>query len=54
MVYNTQNHWVCGLCQSSGTLNNYKTQRFGNLARFRLRVRGGRHILCWIPYEDLT
>jgi hypothetical protein len=20
------NHWVCGLCPSSGTLNNYKTR----------------------------
>jgi hypothetical protein len=21
-LYNTQNHWVCGLCPSSGILNN--------------------------------
>jgi hypothetical protein len=26
--YHTQNHWACGLCLSSGILNNEKTQRF--------------------------
>jgi hypothetical protein len=30
MVYNTQNHWVCGLCPSSGILNNYETERYRN------------------------
>jgi hypothetical protein len=24
-VYNTQNHWICGLCPSSGIVNNQET-----------------------------
>jgi hypothetical protein len=27
LVYNSQNHCICGLCPSSGILNNYKTFR---------------------------
>jgi hypothetical protein len=34
MVYTTQNHWVRGLCPSSGILINLKTQRFGKLDIF--------------------
>jgi hypothetical protein len=30
IVYNTQNQWVFGLCQSFETLNNQKTQRSEN------------------------
>jgi hypothetical protein len=24
-MYNTENHWVCGFCSTTGILNNYKT-----------------------------
>jgi hypothetical protein len=34
MVHNIQNHWAPGLCPSSGILNNYNTQRFGNRMSF--------------------
>jgi hypothetical protein len=37
----TENHWVCGLCPSSGILNKLKTQRFGNWICFRPQVREG-------------
>jgi hypothetical protein len=30
MVYNTQNHWVCGFSPPPEVLNNWKKQRFGN------------------------
>jgi hypothetical protein len=54
--YNTKNHWVSGLCPLSGILStsNYRTQRFGNWIYFRLQVRGERHLLCWVPKEELT
>jgi hypothetical protein len=45
---NAQNEWVCGLCQSQGILNNWKTHRFGNWTCFRLQIRGGIHLLCWV------
>jgi hypothetical protein len=32
-----------------GIQNNYKTQNFGNWVCFRLLVRGGIHLLCWVP-----
>jgi hypothetical protein len=38
MVYNSQNYWVFGLCPSSGTIEIYKTQRFGNWICFRPQV----------------
>jgi hypothetical protein len=34
MVYNTQNHWVCGLRPSFGILNNKKNQAFRKLGLF--------------------
>jgi hypothetical protein len=34
MVHTTKNHWVCGLCPSSGILNNYKTTTFRKLDLF--------------------
>jgi hypothetical protein len=37
MVYNTQNHWVFGLCPSPVILGNRK--RFGNWMCFRPQVR---------------
>jgi hypothetical protein len=37
-----QKHWICGLL-SSGILNNWKTQIFGNWISFRLQVMG-RHL----------
>jgi hypothetical protein len=40
MLYDTQNHWDCGLCPSSGILRNCKTQRFGTWICFRLQVMG--------------
>jgi hypothetical protein len=30
VVYDTQNHWACGLCPSPEILNSYTTRRFGN------------------------
>jgi hypothetical protein len=48
MAYNTQTHWVCGLCPLSGIVNNYKMQHFGNWIYFHLQVKGGRHLLCWV------
>jgi hypothetical protein len=36
-----QNQWVSGLCPSSGILNSYKTQRFGNWICSRLQASGG-------------
>jgi hypothetical protein len=30
IVYNTQNYWLWGFCSSSGNVNNWKRQRFGN------------------------
>jgi hypothetical protein len=44
-----QNHWVFGLCPSSGIPEN-KTQHFGNWISFRPRLKGeGRHLLNWVP-----
>jgi hypothetical protein len=34
MVYNTQNHWVYGLCPSSGSLNTRKHNFFSKLGLF--------------------
>jgi hypothetical protein len=45
MVYNTQNHWVCGLCPLPGILDDQKTEPFGSWICFRLQVKGGRHLL---------
>jgi hypothetical protein len=50
----TENHWASGLCPSFGILNNCKTQRFGNWNCFRLQVREGKHLLCWVPQKELT
>jgi hypothetical protein len=49
-----QYHWVYGLCPSSGILNNYKTQCFGNCISFRLQVSGREGLLCWIHMKELT
>jgi hypothetical protein len=48
MVYNTQNYWVYGLGPTSGIINNWKGQCFGNWACFCPQAKGGRHLLCWI------
>jgi hypothetical protein len=32
----------------------WKAQRFGNWICFRPQVRGGRHLLCWIPCPHLN
>jgi hypothetical protein len=57
-VLRCQNHWIPWLCPSSGIPNirtcNCKTQCFGNWISCCLQVRGGRHLLCWIPYKVLT
>jgi hypothetical protein len=44
----TQSYWVCGLCPSCGILNNRKTQRFWNWISFRVQVRVGKHLPCWV------
>jgi hypothetical protein len=54
MVHNAQNSRVYGLGLLSGILNNLKTRRFGNWFYFRLQVRGGKHILCWVPLKELN
>jgi hypothetical protein len=53
MVYNTQNHWVYGLCLSSRILNNLK-KRFRNWIWLHLPVGVGGHLICWVPYKALT
>jgi hypothetical protein len=50
----TENHWVYGLHPSSGILNNHKTQCSGKWVFFHLQVRGGRHLLCWVPQKDIS
>jgi hypothetical protein len=50
----TQNRWVSGLCTSSGILNIYKAQRFGNWICIRPQVRGREHLICWVPLKKLT
>jgi hypothetical protein len=54
-MWNTnQNHWVSRLCPLIGILNTRKTKRFGNWICFRLQVRWGRHLLCWVLQKELT
>jgi hypothetical protein len=43
-----QNHSASGLVPTSGAINNYKTQRFGNWVWFHFLVRRGRHLICWV------
>jgi hypothetical protein len=53
MLYNNQNYWVFGLCPSSGILET----REGNVSETGSATvlrRGGRHLLRWIPWEELT
>jgi hypothetical protein len=45
----TQNHWIYGFCSTSRIVNNYKAQRFVNWICFCLQVKGGRHMLSWVP-----
>jgi hypothetical protein len=45
MVYNIQNHWVCGLFPLSGILDTRKHDVSETGFVFFLR-RGGRYILC--------
>jgi hypothetical protein len=33
----------------SRILNHYKTQPFRNWICFQLKVKGGRHLLWWVP-----
>jgi hypothetical protein len=56
MVYNTQNHWVSGLCASSGILNirKHNVSETGSVSVLRLGGGGGRHLLCWASYNVLT
>jgi hypothetical protein len=54
VVYNTQNHWISGLCLVNEILSNYKAQHFGNWTLFLLQVRGWRHLLCWVSSKTLT
>jgi hypothetical protein len=49
VYFHALNHWVCGLSPSSGIASIQKTQGFGNWVYSRLHVRGGRHLLCWVP-----
>jgi hypothetical protein len=44
MVYNTQNHWICGLCPSSGIRNTKKHNVSETGPCFRSLVRGGGEI----------
>jgi hypothetical protein len=48
-----QNHRGYGLSPSSGILNNWEIQRFGNCITFRLQMKGGRHLLSWVPQKEL-
>jgi hypothetical protein len=47
-------HRVSAHCLSSGILNSQKIQHFEDWIRFRLQVRGGRHLHCWVPCQELT
>jgi hypothetical protein len=54
MVYNTQNYWVFGLCPSSGfEIIRRKNTTFRKLDLFP-SLGEGRHLLCWVPYKELT
>jgi hypothetical protein len=43
-----QNTWVPELYPLSESLNNQKTQRFGNWIYIHLQVTGIRHLLSWV------
>jgi hypothetical protein len=49
-----QNHWVSGLCPSSGILNPRKHNVSETVICFRPLVRWWRHLLCWVLQKELT
>jgi hypothetical protein len=52
--WDIQNHCVCGLCPSSRILNDQETEHFKNWICFHLQIRGGTHLLCWVPQKEVT
>jgi hypothetical protein len=46
-----QNHWVCGLCPSSGILNNQKKTTFQKLDLFAALSDGGETPTLLSPLE---
>jgi hypothetical protein len=53
MVYNTQIFWIFELCPSSGILETRK-HNVSKLDLFPFSGEGGRYLLIWVPYKELT
>jgi hypothetical protein len=47
-------YWVFGLCPSSGILEAGKHDVLETGSVSVLSWGGGRHLLCWVPYKELT
>jgi hypothetical protein len=52
VVHNTQDYWGSGLCPSSAILNPNK--HIVSETLFPPRVKGRRHLLCWVHSKELT
>jgi hypothetical protein len=52
-VLASQKHWVSGICLSSRIVRTRKNSIL-ELIGFHPQVRGGRHLLCCVPEEELT
>jgi hypothetical protein len=49
----TQNYCVFGLCPSFGILK-IREHNISETGSVSPEVMGGRHFLCWVPYEEQT